>query len=83
MVSGVEHHLAVGQDGLGFPEVHHGRGQQADAGVAVLFVVPLEKLLAESAAILDATEAIRKIRASGRYFMVRNWLSEYGLSSET
>ena len=80
MVSGVEHHLAVGQDGLGVAEMNHGRGQQADAGVAMLLVVPLEKLLAKSTAVLDAAEAIGKLR---RYFMVRNWLSEYGLSSDT
>src|SRR5208283_4387614 len=31
--------------------------------MAVLFVVPLEKLLAEGAAVLDAAEAVRKLRA--------------------
>ena len=66
MVSGVEHHLTVGKDGLGLPKVHHGRGQQADAGVAMLVVVPLEKLLAKGAAVLDAAEAIRKIRPISR-----------------
>lgn len=30
--------------------------------MAVLFVIPLEKLLAEGAAVLDAAEAIRKLR---------------------
>ena len=56
LVSPIEHQLAVGQDGLGFAEVNHGRGEQADAGMTMLFVIPLEKLLTESAAILDAAE---------------------------
>lgn len=63
MIGGIEHHLAVGQDALGLPKVNHGRGQHADAGVAMLLVVPLEKLLAEGAAVLDAAEAIREFRA--------------------
>ena len=62
-VSGIEHHLAVGQDGRGLSEVNHGRGEQADAGVAMVFVIPLEKLLTEGAAVLDAAEAIRELRA--------------------
>src|SRR5215831_15057355 len=51
----------MGQDGLGLPEMNHSGGQQADAGVAVLFVIPREKLLTEGAAILDAAEAIRRL----------------------
>jgi len=43
--------------------------------VAVLFVEPLEKLLTEGAAVLNAAEAVRKL--------VLNRLSEYGLSSDT
>ena len=35
LVSGIEHRLAVGQDGLGLAEMNHGRGQQTDAGMAV------------------------------------------------
>ena len=54
LVSGIEHHLAVCQDGLGVAEMNHGRGQHADAGVAMLLVVPLKELLAEGAAVLDA-----------------------------
>jgi hypothetical protein len=37
--------------------MNHGRGQQANARVAVLLVVPLERLLAEGAAVLDAADA--------------------------
>jgi len=33
------------------------------AGVAVLFVGPLDELLAKGAAVLDAAEAIRELRA--------------------
>ena len=61
--SGVEHHLAVCKDGLGLAEINHARGQQADARVAVLLVVPLEELLTEGAAVLDAAGAIRELRA--------------------
>ena len=62
-VSSIEHQLAVGQDGRCLSEVDHRRGQQTNAGVAMLFVIPLEKLLTESAAVLDAAEAIREFRA--------------------
>src|ERR1035437_5857 len=34
-----------------------------DAGVSVLFVIPLEELLTEGAAVLYAAEAVRKLRA--------------------
>jgi hypothetical protein len=47
--------------------------------MTMLLVVPVEELLAEGAAVLDAAESVRE-RA---IFQVRNWLSEYGLSSET
>ena len=43
--------------------VHHGGRHHADAGVAMLVVVPGEKRLAEGAAVLDAAEAIRKLGA--------------------
>ena len=63
MISGIKHHLAVGQDGLALAEMDHGRGQQADAGVAMLLVVPVKELLTEGAAVLDAAEAVRELRA--------------------
>ena len=63
LVCGVEHRLAAGRDGRCLAEVDHGRSEQTDAGMAMLLVVPVEELLAEGAAILDATEAIRKLRA--------------------
>ena len=74
LISGIEHDLAVGQDGLGLPEMDHGRSEQANAGMAVLFVVPPEKLLTEGTTVLDAAETIREYRpvsrsrpASGRW----------------
>jgi hypothetical protein len=46
---------------LGVAEMNHGGRQQADARMAVLVVVPLEKVLAEGAAVLDAAEMIREL----------------------
>jgi hypothetical protein len=72
LVSGIEDQLAAPQDALGLAEVNHRRGQQADARVAVLLVVPLKELLAEGAAVLEP----KRSGNSGRYLRVRNWLSE-------
>jgi len=72
-VSGIQHHLAVGQDGRGLAEVNHGGGEQADAGMTMLFVIPGEKLLTEGAAVLEQP---KRSGNSGRYFMVRKWLFE-------
>jgi hypothetical protein len=59
----IEHGLTVGQDYRAFAEVDHGWGQQANVGLAMLLVVPLEELLAKGAAVLDAAEAIGELRA--------------------
>jgi hypothetical protein len=80
LIGRIEHELPVSQYSLGLSEVNHRRGEQADPRVTMLLVVPVEELLAEGAAVLDAAETIREIRA---ILQVRNWLSEYGLSSET
>ena len=56
------------------------RGQQADAAMPVLAVVPVEEGAAVSAAVLRGSEALGK---SGRYLSVLNWASENGLSLET
>ena len=61
--SGVKNDLTLSQDGGGLAEVDRGRTQHADAGVAMFVVVPGEETLAMSAAVLDAAEAVRKIRA--------------------
>jgi hypothetical protein len=47
LVSGIERDLPASQDAVGLAEVNHGRGEQADTGVAVLLVVPLKELLTE------------------------------------
>jgi len=36
LVCSIEHHLTPGQNRLRLAEVNHGRGQQADAGVAAI-----------------------------------------------
>ena len=41
----------------------HGGSHHADSGVAMLVVVPGEEGLAESAAVLNAAEAIRELGA--------------------
>jgi hypothetical protein len=46
----------------------------------MLVVVPGEELGAESMCVLITATALGKLV---RYFMVLNWLSEYGLSLET
>jgi len=42
--------------------------QQADAGVAIVGVVPAEELLTEGARLLDARETLRKARAIPQCF---------------
>ncbi len=39
-VGSIEHNLARRQDDGSLAEVHHGRGEQAETGVAMLVVVP-------------------------------------------
>jgi hypothetical protein len=80
LIGRVEDYLPARHYGLGFPELNHRRGEQANSGMAMLLVVPVEELLTESAAVLRQP---KRSGNSGRYFMVRNWLSEVGLSSET
>jgi hypothetical protein len=43
-ISRIEDRLTMSQDGLSLSEMDHGGGEQADAGVVVLFVV-LEELV--------------------------------------
>jgi hypothetical protein len=64
LAGGVEHRLALGENGLGLAEVHHGRGEQTDAGVAMLVVVPREEPLAEGAGVLNAAEAVGSLSCS-------------------
>jgi hypothetical protein len=59
-VGALQHLLAGSEDLFGAAEVHVGGGQQADPGVVVLHVVPVEEALAEGAGILDAAEPVRE-----------------------
>ena len=63
LVGYLEHFLALPQDVFGLTIVNHGWRQQAHTRVAVFFVVPAEKFLTESPAVLDAAEAVRELRA--------------------
>jgi hypothetical protein len=53
--------------------VDHGWRHQPQTRVMVLVVVLLKKRLAKSSGVFDGAETIRN---PGRYFKVRNWLSE-------
>jgi len=70
----------MGQDGSGLAVMDHRRRHRAQTRVVMLVVVPVKEGLTEPASIFDGAERSGK---PGRYFKVRNWLSEYGLSSET
>jgi hypothetical protein len=63
LIRRIEHQLPTPQYGLSVPKVNHLRGEQSDSGMTMFLVVPVEELLAEGAAVLDAAETIRKIRA--------------------
>ncbi len=57
------HSALMGRWGLFDAYVMHSfRREQADAGVPMLFVVPRKENLAETPGVLDATEALRKVR---------------------
>ena len=61
-IGAVQYLLALLDDLLGHAVVQRFRGQQGDAAVAVLAVIPGEKLLAEGARVLDGSEALGKSR---------------------
>lgn len=56
------HLLALLEHRLGFALVHRARGQQAQAGVMLLGVVPAEEIAAERSRIPDGPEALREER---------------------
>ena len=62
-IGGVEHVSARGVDGVGLVVVNHFRGEQSQARVPVLGVVPGKEVLAERTCLLDAVEASGKVRA--------------------
>ena len=59
----VEDESALCPHGLGSPGVHDVRGEEAEAGVAVVMVVGVEELGAERAGSLDGGERPREARA--------------------
>jgi hypothetical protein len=62
LIGDVEHLLTLLQDGAGLLVVHHGRREQCQARVVLFFVVPTKKSLRESATVLNAAEAVGKLR---------------------
>lgn len=59
----IENRLALLEDERSLSVMDHGWREQAQAGMAMLFVVPTKEPLRESAAVLNAAEAIRELRA--------------------
>ena len=59
-VGGLEDDLASLADLIRLTVVEHGRGEQADAGVVVVVVVPSEEATAEAQGVLVALEAVRE-----------------------
>ena len=57
----LKHTGALDLDACSVAEMDRGRRVKAETGVAVLVVVPLEKALAERAAILDGAEPSREL----------------------
>ena len=60
-VRGVEHDLPARDGGRRLAVVNHRWREQFDPRVAVLLVIPSEKLLAEGATILDAAKPFREV----------------------
>ena len=58
----IECGLTCGMDGIGLAVMHLVRGHQADAGMVVVLVVPIEEVAAEGSGVLDAAEALRELR---------------------
>jgi len=54
--------LTGGVDGAGLAEMHLVGRHQADAGMVMSAVVPIEEIAAERLGILDAAEALGKLR---------------------
>src|ERR1700737_2886903 len=54
--------LAGGVDFVGLTVVHLVGRHQADAGMVMVLIVPIEEAAAERFGVLNATEALRKLR---------------------
>ncbi len=59
---GGEGGLAGGVNGIGLAVMHLVRRHEADAGVMVVLIVPVEEWATEAPGVLDAAEALRKAR---------------------
>ncbi len=73
--------VAATSNAVRLAAVDAGGSEEAEASVVVHVVVPVEDLAADVASVLDRAEAVGE--KPGRYLMVLNCASEYGLSSET
>ena len=62
LIGDIKHSLPLPHDAFCLAVVHHRRRKQAQAGVAMLLVVPTKKSLTKRAAVLDAPKAIRELR---------------------
>ena len=78
-VGGIQHSATLLDHGVRETIMNHGRGQQPQPGMTVLFVVPGKNSLEKER---ESCSDPNLSGNPGRYFKVRNWLSEYGLSSE-
>ena len=58
----IEGKLAGGVDGIGLTLVHLIGGHQADAGMVMLLIVPIEEAAAEGLGVLDGAEAFWELR---------------------
>ena len=58
----VERYLARGVDGISLTIVHLVGRHQADAGVVMVLIVPIEEAAAERLGVLNTTETLRKLR---------------------
>ena len=58
----IERDLPCGVDGVDLAVVHLVRGHEADPGMVMVPIVPVEELAAETPGILDAAEAFGEAR---------------------
>ncbi len=59
---GIERGLTRGVNGVGLAVVHLVRRHQADTGMVMVLVVPIEEVAAEASGILNAAEALGELR---------------------
>jgi hypothetical protein len=61
-VGGIEDRLALLNDQWGLPVVEHRRGQEADAGMTMYFVVPMKEIGGKGSGVLDGAKPGRETR---------------------